>query len=353
QHHCPHAGPAEGVVMLILDEDQELLQTSAKDVLEAESPIARFRELRDAGELTDTKLWAELAELGWPAIPFTEAQGGLGWGLPEAVIVLEQMGRTLALTPMLSVLLGGSLDPDAESISGKVVALAWQESREPELLQIETRFKNRTLSGIKRGVLDGMAAEELIVSAWDGDKLALFRVNASDADRRPLHRIDHRDAADIHFDGVRAERLPGGANELRTALHAGVVGLSAEMLGGSRAALRSTLAFIKERVQFDRPIGSFQALQHRIVDAYIAVELLHSAVLSASRDPSRANVALVKATANETYMRVAKEAIQLHGGIGVTDESDIGFFIKRAMVASQTLGTTRYWRDQWAREHGY
>lgn len=340
-------------MMLILNEDQELLKASAREVLDAESPLTRFRKLRDAGDMNDPELWAQLSELGWPAIPFPEEQGGMGWGLPEAVIVLEQMGRNLANTPMLSVLLAGRLDPDSDASEGQVVALAWQESREPDLTAIETRWNKRKLTGTKRRVLDGMAAESFVVSAWDGDQLGLFRVSAEDAVRRPLKRIDHRDVAEVSFDGAKAERLQGGMEALQSAIHDGTVGLSAEMLGGSRTALAMTLEFVKTRVQFDRPIGSFQSIQHRLVDCYIAVELLHSAVLAASRDPSRANVALVKATANETYRHVAKEAIQLHGGVGLTDEFDLGFFLKRAMVSSQTLGTTRYWRGQWARERGY
>lgn len=339
--------------MFILTEDQEMLRGSAQDVLDAESPLTHFRTLRNAGKTQDEPLWAQLSELGWPGIPFTEAQGGMGWGLPEAVIVLEQLGRNQALTPMLSVLLGGRLDPTGSAHSGEVVALAWQETREPYLDQIHTRCTGGRVSGTKRAVLDGMAAECFVVSAWEGNRLELFRVDAALVEKRPLNRIDHRDAADITMDSAWAERLPGGIDALRGAIHEGAIGLSAEMLGGARTALALTIAYLKERVQFDRPIGSFQALQHRIVDCTIAVELLHSAVLAASRDPSLRNVALVKSTANEAYVKVAKEAIQLHGGIGVTDECDIGLFLKRAMVASQTLGTTRYWRNQWARDAGY
>ena len=193
-----------------------------------------------------------------------------------------------------------------------------------------------------------------MVSARDEHgEIGLFRVSPAHAERKTRQRIDHRDAADLVFDHAPATRLDGGLPELTEALHRGVVCLSAEMLGLSRKALAMTLDWSKERVQFDRPIGSFQALQHRMVDAYMAVERLHSAVRIAAADPSPAHVALCKVTANETAMCVTREAVQIHGGIGVTDEHDIGFFLKRAMVASQELGASRFWRDHWGRIHGY
>lgn len=338
---------------LILDEDQELLASSAREVLDAEAPVSRYRELRDAGTVQDGPLWVQLTDLGWPAIPFAEEAGGMGWGLPECVLVLEAMGRNLALTPMLSVLLTESLDPKGRGASGEVVALAWQETREVEPAVVEARVVDGCLTGRKLAVLDAGAATTFIVSAMEAGELGLYEVSAAHAQLSPLQRIDHRDVARVGFAQAPCTRLPGGLDELGEALMRGAVGLSAEMLGLSRQALAMTLSYSGERVQFDRPIGSFQALQHRMVDAYIAVESLHSAVLAASRDPSPENVALCKATANQTAMLVAKEAIQIHGGIGVTDEADVGFLLKRAMVASQTLGTTRFWQDQWALARGY
>lgn len=338
--------------MLLLTEDQATLQAAAREVLDQEAPLARYRTLRDAGARRDEALWAQLVELGWPAMVFEEAQGGLGWGLPEAAVVLECAGRNLALTPLISVLQTAALDPEARGVGGGVVALAWQEARDLDVASACTVSGGR-ITGRKRAVLDAEAAEAFVVSAREEGELGLFLVASDAVSRAPLDRLDHRDAADIRLDGAPCQRIEGGERALVEALHLGAVGLSAELLGLSRRALEMTLAYSLERVQFDRPIGSFQALQHRMVDMYIAVEQLQTAVLVAAREPTRAHVALAKATANETAMSVCREAVQIHGGIGVTDEHDVGFLLKRAMVASQTLGTTRYWRDQWAISQGY
>ena len=141
--------------------------------------------------------------------------------------------------------------------------------------------------------------------------------------------------------------------QLKSTLDQATVALAAEMLGGAQAALDTTVQYLKERVQFDRPIGSFQVLQHRAVDCTIAVELARAAVFAAARDPDPLLVSLAKTRSNEAYLAVAKEAIQLHGGIGMTDEHDIAFHLKRAHVASQTLGTSSYHRDRWGRIRGY
>jgi alkylation response protein AidB-like acyl-CoA dehydrogenase len=339
--------------MLILTEDQVLLQESAEQVVAAEAPVSRFRELRDAGLTQDAKLWAQLTDMGFPAIPFAEDDGGMGWGLPEVAVVMESLGRTLALTPMGSVLLGGLLDPESGAAGGAVVALAWQESGSLDRSAAKARFTEGRLQGVKRHVLDGGAASTFIVTARDGDELALFRVAAEHARVQPLHRADSRDAAHVHFEAAPAVRIEAGGAELERSVEWATVALAAEMLGGAQAAMAMTLGYLKERVQFDRPIGSFQALQHRAVDMYTAVELARACVLAAARDPQPALVSLAKARANDTYLKVAREAIQLHGGIGMTDEHDVGFHLKRALVAAGTLGTSAWHRDRWARIAGY
>ena len=163
---------------------------------------------------------------------------------------------------------------------------------------------------------------------------------------------------ELIFDNVRVPKaniLPGrdGLGAPLSCLDSARYGIAWGAIGAALDCYDTALRYSKERVQFDRPIGSFQALQHRMVDAYMAVERLHSAVRIAAADPSPAHVALCKVTANETAMCVTREAVQIHGGIGVTDEHDIGFFLKRAMVASQELGASRFWRDHWGRIHGY
>jgi alkylation response protein AidB-like acyl-CoA dehydrogenase len=339
-----------------LNEDQQLLAESAKQILEAEAPISRFRVLRDAGQTQDQPLWAQLVELGWPAIPFSEEAGGMGWGLPEICIVMEALGNHLAMTPMLSVMLAGVLDPDAGAAEGRVVALASREGsahQGPEISPCASRVTAGRLSGAKGPVLDGMAADVFLVTAMDGEELALFRVDAADAERRALGRLDSRDAAQVDFNEAPAERLPITLEALDQAMDQATVAISAEMLGGAQAALDMTLAYLKERVQFDKPIGSFQVLQHRAVDCYIAIALARAAVYAAARDPDPLLVSLAKTRCNDAFLEVAKEAVQLHGGIGMTDEHDIGFLLKRARVASLTLGTSAYHRDRWGRLQGY
>jgi len=337
-----------------LTEDQQLLAQSAGKVL-GSGGSARFRSLRDQGAHIDSPLWDQLIELGWPAIPFPEAAGGLGWGLPEVAIVMEALGRNLSLTPMLSTVLGGMLDPAANPAGGQVVALAWQEAERDglDLGHCDAAVTDGVLKGRKICVLDGRAADSFVVTAVGGGKPGLYRVSAEFAAVTPLLRIDHRDAAHVSFQEAPAERLDTTLGDVLPALEWATVALAAEMLGGAQAALDATVAHLKERIQFDVPIGSFQALQHRCVDCFIEIEMARAAVHAASRTPSTLNVSLAKTRCNDAYLHVAKEAIQLHGGIGMTDEHDIGFHLKRAQVASQTLGTSAWHRDRWGRLRGY
>jgi len=339
-----------------LSEDQQLLAESAADVLAAEAGPARFRALRDEGMCTDAALWAQLTELGWPAIPFAEAHGGLGWGLPEVAVVMEALGHHLAMTPMLSTLLAGTLDPDMGGATGQVVALAWQEGARELGFTIgpcTATVQDGKLSGTKTRVLDAAAADAFAVLAQADGELKLFGVDAADASQAPVVRMDHRDCADVTFSHAPATPLAVTMADLQQALDHGTVALSAEMVGGAQAALDTTLAYLKERVQFDVPIGSFQALQHRIVDCYITLELARAAVHGAARDPTPELISLAKASCNDAYFMIANEAVQMHGGIGMTDEHHIGFHMKRARVMAQTLGTSAEHRNRWAVQRGY
>jgi alkylation response protein AidB-like acyl-CoA dehydrogenase len=339
-----------------LSEDQQLLAESAAEVLGAEAGPARFRALRDAGERTDMALWSQLTELGWPAIPFTEAHGGMGWGLPELAVVMEALGHHLAMTPMLSTVLTGTLAPELGGASGQVAALAWQEGDREcgiAIAECQATVSGGKLTGTKRRVLDAGAADALVVLALDASTPALFLADAADAALSPLIRMDHRDCADVHFTDAPVRPVAASTEDLQTALDQATIALSAEMLGGAQAALNTTTAYLKEREQFGVPIGSFQALQHRIVDCYIALELARSAVHSAARSPTPELISLAKTQCNEAYFQIANEAVQMHGGIGMTDEHDIGFHMKRARVMAQTLGTSAQHRDRWARLRGY
>ena len=335
-------------------EDQQLLAESAEELLGDVTPD-RFRSLRDSGQKQDDELWAQMVELGWTGIPYAEDDGGMGWGLPEIVIVMEALGRRLALAPMLSSVIG-TLDPSAGAMEGRVVSLGWQEAECRGTLGLKpcvTRFADGCLTGAKTHVLDGGSAEIFLVTAMAGDGLGLFRVDGAHAQRCPLQRIDHRDAAHILFENAPAERVDTTEEEIGRVVDQATLALSAEMLGGAQAALDATIAYLKERIQFDVPIGSFQALQHRTVDCYISIELARAAVYAAARNPSQELVSLAKTRCNDAYLSTAKESIQLHGGIGMTDEHYIGFHLKRAHVASQCFGTSAQHRDRWGRNRGY
>ena len=363
--------------LLVLDEEQEQFREMARQVVDKEAPLSRFRQLRDSGGTHDAPLWHTLSGLGWPAVMFAECAGGLGLSLVEGVQLAEALGRNLAATPLLSTLMSGALDTGAGIQSGRVVALAWQEEvRRRDPAAVSTRVEGGKLVGCKVAVLDAGAAQAFIVSAMVDGELRLFRVEAVDAVVQPLLRLDSRDAGNVRFEGAPATRLPGGLPELARALDIGTIALSAEMLGGAASVLERTLAWLHERQQFDVPLGSFQVLQHRSVDLFIGLELGRSAVMAAAHaahaaaavrggplaatpgadehDPSVAALAsLAKAKMSDTFLSVAREAIQMHGGIGMTDECDIGFFLKRAAVAAETLGNAAWHRGRWAKLQGY
>ncbi|MEW6268158.1 MAG: acyl-CoA dehydrogenase [Thermodesulfobacteriota bacterium] len=377
---------------LVLTEEQQLLQRSAADFA-ASLPVSRLRALRDSGDPSgfSPESWRAMAQLGWPGIPLPEEYGGLGLGYADLAVVLEELGKVLAPEPFLStVLLGGNAIVLGGSDAQKrellprvakgdlVLALAHHEPgarHEPH--HVDARAVARDggfrLTGVKDIVLDGGAAERLVVSARTagaaGERagLSLFLVDPRSRGvtigRQQL--VDHRAAALIRLDGVEvpADALIGelgkGADVLDPVLDRAVVGLCAEMLGGMVRAFEMTLAYLKERKQFGVVIGTFQALKHRAARMFIETELARSAVMAAARAlddgssdaPLLASVA--KARLSEGFVLVASEAVQMHGGIGMTDEHDIGFYLKRARAAEILLGDAPYHRDRAAALQGY
>jgi alkylation response protein AidB-like acyl-CoA dehydrogenase len=380
-------------VQLVLTEDQELIAKTASDFAAQRSPIARVRELRDAGDPVgfSRELWKEMAELGWVGIPFPEAQGGSGLGMAELVCVLEALGRGLAPEPFLStVLLAGRAllhagpGPHGEAWIPKIVegdAVLGLATQEPgsrfDLHRVATRAEKDgegwRLTGEKTQVLDGHVADALIVPArtsgdvGDADGITLFVVpgDAAGLTRERQHRVDERGAAILRLEGVRvgddAVLGPegGGAAVLDEAVDDATVGLCAEMLGGMEQAFAMTLEHLKSREQFGQPIGSFQALKHRAADLYIEIELARSVVMAAARaldagdEDAPRLVSLAKARLSDGYVHVTNEAVQMFGGVGMTDEYDIGFYMKRARAAELSFGDGAFHRDRWARLSGY
>jgi acyl-CoA dehydrogenase len=378
-----HAAPS-----LLLNDEQQMLSKTAHQFIHDRAPVARLRTLRDSKDETgfSRELWNEMAELGWLGLQIPEQYDGMGLGFFDLCVVLEQSGRELMPEPFVSTLLLGTqtlllggTDAQKKALlpgiaSGEtIVTLGYEEagSHGDASMVATTARKSAAgfeLSGEKLQVLDGHLAERIIVSATTSDSgYTLFLIDParSGVTITRQFRIDGLNAAIVQLDAVPVERddiigeIGGGAVLLEAVFDRAAVGLSAQMLGASEQAFADTIEYLKEREQFGVPIGSFQALQHRAVSVYTELALTRSAVLAAARaiddapDDVPRLASLAKAIASETFMHAAKEAIQMHGGIGVTDEHDIGFYIKRAQATYMTFGKPSQHRQRWAELHGY
>jgi len=381
-------------MQLVLNEDQELIQKTALDFVEEHSPVTRMRALRDADDPIgfSKPLWKEMAELGWVGIPFPESVGGAGMGFAELSIVAEALGRKLAPEPLLStvglagqaVLLGGSEARQQALLPGLVagdtiLALAWEEAgvrfaRHRIATRAAKDGDGWVLDGSKVHVLDAPGADHFVVAARtegeddDAEGISLFLLPAG-TDGLSLEtetRVDApRRAGTLGLSGVRvgADALLGVEGEggalLERVIDRGTVVLCAEMLGGMSEAFDLTLAYMKERKQFDQVIGSFQALKHRAAELFIEIELARSAVMAAARavDEDAADLAklvsLAKARCSDAYVLAGNEGVQIFAGVGMTDEYDIGLYLKRARAAELSFGDAAHHRDRWARLSSY
>jgi alkylation response protein AidB-like acyl-CoA dehydrogenase len=377
---------------LVLTEEQELLRDAARDFVNDQCTIDGLRRLRDERDDRgfDAKLWKEMAELGWLGIPFPEELGGAGLGQSELGVVLEELGRRLVVSPFLSTVLlgggalleGGSEAQKREILPGvcegsTILALALQETPRHAPYVGETTARpvgdGFVLDGTKTLVVDGGSADQLIVVArtsgesGERDGLTLFVVDPSSTGvtRKRTFLIDSRSAANVTLEGVRvvADAVIGsvdrGADVLDPVLERAAVALSAEMLGGIEEAFARTVAYLKEREQFGAKIGSFQGLKHRAARWFCEVELCRSIVMQALRAqddgaPNASELASTcKARASDTFILSGEEGIQMHGGVGVTDEEDIGFFMKRARVSELLLGDASFHRNRFAALRDY
>lgn len=376
---------------LALTDEQRFLAENAERLFAERSPAARVRALRGDPVGFDWGLWREMAELGWVGCHVPEAHGGTGLGFFELCLLLEAAGRTLVPEPLFTAAvlgaetlqLAGTNAQQARWLpriaSGEaVVTLAHQErGSRHDPFRITTRAERTgdgfALAGEKAQVPDGHVAHAFVVpvrtrgeaSDRDGIGLALVPAGAPGLDVTRQTRIDGRGAALIRFDGVRVGEdaflgpPDGGGDVLGRVLDRAAVALSAEMLGGASQAFDTTLAYLETRKQFGVPIGSFQALQHRAARMFVELELARSSVLAAARavDEGAEEVArlasLAKARASETFVHVTNEAVQMHGGIGVTDEHDIGLYLKRARACDATFGDAPWHRRRWATLAGY
>ncbi|MGB8331557.1 MAG: acyl-CoA dehydrogenase family protein [Polyangiales bacterium] len=373
---------------LVLNDEQRMLSKTAHSFVRQRAPAARIRTFRDSDDAVgfSRELWSEMAELGWLGLQIPEAYSGLGLGFFDLCVILEESGRELMPEPFVSTLLlgaqalmlAGSDGQKKELLPGIVsgttlLALGYDESgARGDVSKLATAAHHTAagfeLIGEKVQVLDAHVAHRIIVSAKTSDAgSTLFLVDPAQAGVTVTRqrRIDGMNAAIVRLERVVVKRdavvgeLDRGATLLQSVLDRAAVGSSAQMLGASEQAFADTLAYLKEREQFGAPIGSFQALQHRAVSVYTEIALTRSVVLAAARavdetpDDVPRLASLAKAMASETFMHAAKEAIQMHGGIGVTDEHDIGFYLKRAQAAYMSFGTPAQHRRRWAELHGY
>ena len=378
--------------MAVLNEEQTMLRDAAKSWVQEKSPVTAFRKMRDSGvELGyDANAWNEMAEMGWAGVIIPEEYGGSDFGYLSMGLILEETGRTLTASPLLAsglaaasaLVLGGSDAQKSEWLpkiaGGEVVgALAIDEGAhhapEKVALKAEKSGSGYKLSGSKSFVLEGMAAGLLIVSArtsgkpGDTDGITLFLVagDAKGVSRKRLHLADSRGAANITFDGVEvgADAVLGEVDKghalLEKTLDRARAGLCAEMLGSAVQAFEVTLDYLKVRVQFGQVIGSFQALQHRAAKMFTDLELARSAVeaalqaIDADTPDVPELVSLAKAKMGDVFHLVSNEMVQMHGGIGMTDAHDAGFYMKRARAAEAAFGNQAYHRDRYARIQGY
>ena len=362
--------------MAVLSEEQSMLRDAAKSWVQEKSPVTAFRKMRDSGaELGyDTAAWNEMAEMGWAGVIIPEEYGGSNFGYLSLGLILEELGRTLTASPLLAsglaaasaLVLGGSDAQKSEWLpkiaEGTVVgALAIDEGAHHAPDKIAATVKDGKLTGKKTFVLEGMAAGIIIVSGKGPDGPGLFLVKGDDpgVTRTRLHLADSRGAANIEFKGAAAEPLSGGAELIDKVLDRARAGVAAEMLGSALQAFETTLDYLKVRVQFGQVIGSFQALQHRAAKMFTDLELSRSAVeaalaaIDADSPDVPELVSLAKAKMGDTFHLVSNEMVQMHGGIGMTDAHDAGFYLKRARAAEAAFGNQAFHRDRYARLQGY
>ena len=377
---------------LVLSEEQVLLKSTAEDFFRRKAPVSALRALRDTKDADgfSRQLWQDMVAMGWPGAFLPEVYGGLDCGFVELGVVLQASGRTLVASPLLSsvvlaasgILLGGSEQQKSmllpQIASGHLLAtLALEEGPHHNPTAIATTAvphpSGYVINGCKVHVIDGHVADAFIVvartSGASGDEqgISLFMVQRAQPGVVVARRmmVDSRNMAEVRLQDVPVSEaallgdLHQGYPLLTRILDRGNIALAAEMLGSLQAAFERTLDYLKQRQQFGAVIGSFQALQHRAAKMFCEIELSRSVVIKALQaiDEDAANLSLMASLAKvqvaETFRLVSDEAIQMFGGMGMTDAEDIGFYLKRARVAQQTLGDEHFHVQRYARLRGY
>lgn len=376
---------------LYLNEDQAMLRDSAREFLKSEAPVSHMRKLRDEGCKDGFRhaLWKQFGEMGFTGILIGEDDGGLGLGHVEAGVVLEEIGRNLSPSPFLSTAVAGvsALNHGSQHLKDKffpgilagetILALAIDEHARHRPAQIATKAEKSgngfKLTGKKQFVVQGASADALIVAArtagapGETDGITLFAVD-KDAANMSLDNtrlVDSSMAAHVTLDGVEVDgdavigEVDQGWQVLSALLRAGRAGSAAELVGVGSGAMDMTVDYLKQRKQFGRLIGEFQALQHRAAHLYSEMEIARATVLKAQqllddgKDSADIYVSVAKAKAGRAANLSVREGVQMHGGIGMTDEYDIGFYMKRDRALNEFMGDANFHAGRVAEIFGY
>jgi alkylation response protein AidB-like acyl-CoA dehydrogenase len=373
--------------MAALTEEQSLLKEQAKSWARDEAPVAKFREMRDSGNEYgfDKATWAGIGEMGWAGIVVPEEFGGVDMGYLTFGVVLEELGRQLTASPLLAsglvgatALVVGGTDEQKKTWLPKIgdgtaiVSLAVDEgprhAPDRTAMTAEKTGEGFRLNGAKVHVLEGMSADAFVVAGRTrgapgesaGISLFLVEAAAKGVSRERLQTTDSRGYANVTFANVdvAADALLGRVDEGRAVLDAILdrarAGLAAEMLGTAAQSFDMTLDYLKNRVQFGQVIGSFQALGHRAAGLFTEMEMTRSCVeaaleaIDARSDDVASLCSLAKCKAGDFLHHMSNELIQIHGGIGMTDEFDAGLYLKRARALEATFGNQAFHRDRYA-----
>ena len=377
---------------MVLNEEAGMLKDAARGFLADSAPIAQLRQLRDRADADgfDRKTWAAMAEMGWTSVLVPEDQGGVEMGYVAAGVIAEEMGRTLTASPFLSTAIMGATALSRFGSAGQksewlpriaagdaITAIAVDEGRKHNPSSVTTTAERSgngfKLSGKKGFVAEGHVADMMIVSARtagsesEAEGISLFLVprDAAGVSVERIQTVDSRNFATVTLDGVDVTAdavlgdVDGGLKALEAVLDAGRAGLSAEMSGSAQYCLESTVSYLKERKQFGEIIATFQALQHRAAHLYSEVELGKSIVLKALQtldaapDHAAMMVSAAKAKMGQVAQLASQEGVQMHGGMGMMDEYDIGFFMKRIRVAEALYGDANFHAEKFARMRQY
>ncbi len=358
-----------------LTEEQEMLKKVARDFLEKECPSSHVREMEEDDRGFSPELWRKMAELGWMGLPFPEEYGGMGGDFLDLSVLLEEMGRVLLPSPFIPTVafsgmpilkFGGDLRKELLSgISSGELIMTFSlyepdlEVKEPSETRAERRGERFVVSGRRSFVPYLNVSQKLLVPARTEEGVSVFILPCGEGmELEKLEVMSGDKMFDVVIEGVLSEGVLSGEDILNRVINYGACSLSSYMLGGAQKVLEMTVNYAKERVQFGRPIGSFQAIQHKCADMAIEIDGARFAVYQAawklSKDmPCDMEVSVAKSWVGETYRRATATSIQVHGAIGTTYDHDVQLYYRRAKVLELYFGDPKYHKERVARVSGF